>query len=93
MIVQRINPEKGWTPEHDDQHEIGAMAVAGACYAGQAFAEGEAKYRRHRITLSWPWSFDWWKPTTPRRDLVKAAALLLAEIERLDRAAKQECGA
>lgn len=28
-----------------------------------------------------------WKPTTSRRDLVKAAALILAEIERLDRAA------
>lgn len=40
----------------------------------------------------WPWDESWWKPTTPRRDLVKAAALILAEIERLDRmaAAKQE---
>jgi hypothetical protein len=27
----------------------------------------------------------WWKPTTPRRDMVKAAALIIAEIERLDR--------
>ena len=30
----------------------------------------------------------WWKPGAPRRDLVKAAALILAEIERLDRAEK-----
>lgn len=29
----------------------------------------------------------WWKPTTQRRDLVKAGALILAEIERLDRLA------
>ena len=28
-----------------------------------------------------------WQPTTSRRDLVKAGALVLAEIERLDRAA------
>ena len=28
----------------------------------------------------------WFKPTTPRRDLVKAGALIIAEIERLDRA-------
>jgi hypothetical protein len=36
--------------------------------------------------MAWPqdWEF---KPDTPRRMLVKAAALLLAEIERLDRAA------
>jgi hypothetical protein len=27
----------------------------------------------------------WWKPGTPRRDLIKACALILAEIERIDR--------
>ena len=36
--------------------------------------------------LLWPWDGKWWRPTTPRRDLVKAAALIIAEIERLDRA-------
>lgn len=34
----------------------------------------------------WPWHIDWWKPSDPRRNLVKAGALILAEIERLDRA-------
>lgn len=34
----------------------------------------------------WPWDESWWKPTNRRRDLVKAGALILAEIERLDRA-------
>jgi len=38
----------------------------------------------------WPWGGFTWKPTTPRRDLVKAAALILAEIERLDRATNKE---
>lgn len=37
--------------------------------------------------LLWPWDGKWWKPTTARRDLVKAAALIVAEIERLDRLA------
>lgn len=37
--------------------------------------------------LLWPWQGSWWKPTTARRDLVKAAALIVAEIERLDRLA------
>jgi hypothetical protein len=38
----------------------------------------------------WPWDEKWWKPGTPRRNLVKAGALIVAEIERLDRAAKAE---
>jgi len=37
----------------------------------------------------WPWSPMWWRPTTQRRDLVKAGALIMAEIERIDRAAAQ----
>lgn len=34
----------------------------------------------------WPWDFSWWKPQDRRRDLVRAGALIVAEIERLDRA-------
>lgn len=33
----------------------------------------------------WPWHGGWWKPKDRRSDLVRAAALLLAEIERFDR--------
>lgn len=42
-----------------------------------------------RVPASWPtsWDAEWWKPTTTRRDLVKAGALIVAEIERIDRAA------
>jgi hypothetical protein len=37
------------------------------------------------------WPTDWrWNPADPRRNLVKAGALILAEIERIDRAAAQE---
>ena len=39
------------------------------------------------IEQLWPWVDDWWKPTSRRRDLIKAGALIVAEIERLDRAA------
>lgn len=38
------------------------------------------------VPAQWPWDGLWWKPTDRRRDLVKAGALILAEIERLDRA-------
>jgi hypothetical protein len=35
----------------------------------------------------WPWEDKWWKPKDRRRDLVRAGALIVAEIERLDRLA------
>lgn len=70
--------------EDDDEWEGGELAIAGACYAANA---GNHVWVGGWPGEVWPWSREWWKPTTPRRDLVKAAALILAEIERLDRAA------
>jgi len=32
------------------------------------------------------WAREWWKPKDRRRDLIRAAALIVAEIERLDHA-------
>lgn len=57
------------------------MAVAAACYI---MADDDP---RADVPELWPWPSEWWKPTDVRRDLVKAGALILAEIERLDRAA------
>lgn len=77
---------EGWTPEHDDAHSHGQMARAAACYAlagSSAPSDGTAALL---VSLAWPWDEQWWKPTSARRDLVKACALGLAEIERLDRA-------
>ncbi|WP_237613972.1 hypothetical protein [Pseudomonas aeruginosa] len=77
---------EGWTPEHDDKHSHGQMARAAACYAlagSSAPSDGTAALL---VSLAWPWDEQWWKPSTARRDLVKACALALAEIERLDRA-------
>ncbi|SOZ63499.1 hypothetical protein CBM2617_A70063 [Cupriavidus taiwanensis] len=72
---------EGWTPEHDDEHDNGAMAEAAAAYAQEASAPCGG------LPMGWPWAKEWWKPGTPRRMLVKAGALILAEIERIDRAA------
>lgn len=71
---------EGWTSEHDDQHEYGEMAAAAACYALSSDPD--------HLELWWPWISKWWKPTNRRRDLVKAGALIAAEIDRLDRAAR-----
>ena len=42
--------------------------------------------------LFWPWSRTPFQPTRPRDNLVRAAALIIAEIERLDRLAARPSG-
>lgn len=84
---RRQTEVEGWTPEHDDTHTLGEMACAAAAYAGYSAARADGCLTvASRAFDMWPWRSGWWKPTTPRRDLVKAGALILAEIERLDRA-------
>lgn len=80
---------EGWTPAHDDQHMDGSMAQAAAAYALKARSdESHANGVRIRPPYLWPdsWHVSWWKPKDRRRNLVRAAALIIAEIERLDRA-------
>ncbi|WP_260474279.1 hypothetical protein [Pseudomonas aeruginosa] len=79
-----------WTPEHDDAHSHGQMARAAACYALAGSSAPNDGTAALLVSLAWPWDEQWWKPTTTRRDLVKACALALAEIERLDRAAASQ---
>ncbi|MGU2655628.1 hypothetical protein ACVFMH_16750 [Pseudomonas aeruginosa] len=77
---------EGWTPEHDDAHSHGQIARAAACYALAGSSAPNDGTAALLVSLAWPWDEQWWKPTSARRDLVKACALGLAEIERLDRA-------
>lgn len=73
---------EGWSLQHDDdEHGAGELAKAAACYAiSDRICDGA-------LPNIWPWSAYWWKPKSRRRDLVRAAALIVAEIERLDRTA------
>jgi hypothetical protein len=85
----------GRTHEADDCYPNGAALVGAAiCYA--QYGAGSSDYRRARredfyIPDSWPWSGKDWRPSVkdeiPHRikDLTKAAALIVAEIERLQR--------
>lgn len=80
--------DEGWTPEHDDSHADGALALAAAAYAqhaGSSDSTREFRERHSSAPVHWPWDRAWFKPTDRRRDLIKAAALIVAEIERLDR--------
>lgn len=78
---QRQISAEGWTPEHDDEHNGHEMAHAAACYA---YPELTALVG----VKTWPWAAEWFKVRDRRSNYVRAAALLLAEIERLDRAGR-----
>ena len=76
---------EGWSLETDDGYTRRELAQAAICYLRVARSTG----RLDKSAEMWPWTLDWWKPTTYRRNLIKAGALLLAEIERIDRAANK----
>lgn len=80
---ERQISKEGWTPDHDDRNGSCEMAAAAATYAVCT----EPEQLQVCGAVAWPWRRGWWKPTTYRQNLVKAGALILAEIERLDRAA------
>lgn len=93
---QRQVESEGWTTEHDDTHRMGEIARVAACYATpqswrkQVLANGcGMEVRLDFISYLWPrqWDFKWWKPTPGDRirELVKAGALIAAEIDRLQR--------
>lgn len=98
--------QEGWTPEHDDDQWDGSLASAAASYAWlaslrdddrrfQIKAQGSARNGVFSvINALWPvsWSDQWFKPKDRRRDLIRAAALIVAEIERLDRATPSKGG-
>ncbi len=72
---------KGHSLEGDDGYISGQLAAAAACYALWAADVPMELWER-----LWPWHRNWLKPGTPRQMMVKAGGLVLAEIERLDRA-------
>lgn len=69
---------EGWTPDHDDLYCAAELPRAAAAYILSG-ANDEAP-------AIWPFSAKWWKPRDARANYMRAGALILAEIERLDRA-------
>lgn len=85
-IIQEIEAERqrqidvcGYTEEHDDQLFTEALMEAALAYESHAL--GEAVYE-NGIPRCWPFKPEAWKPSEPRRDLIKAGALAIAEQER-----------
>jgi hypothetical protein len=78
---------ENWTPEHDDEHDGGEIGMAAFAYieASRAIVFGQNPLKTHAVG-AWPWEAKWFKPGNDAvRCLVKAGALLAAEIDRLQR--------
>ena len=83
---QRQIEKYGWTKEHDAQHADNELAVAAASYA---MPEGARTFMRTQdgnyLPIFWPFKAKWWKPCPHDRvrELVKAGALIAAEIDKI----------
>ena len=88
--IRQISAEH-WTPEHDDRHTDGELADAAAAYAVAATndlkPDGtiDEHYGTDSGRLLWPWDRAMFKPRSHRHNLVRAGALILAELERIER--------
>lgn len=72
---------KGFDASHDDLYTGNELAQAGIAYALASLPAGKAE-----AVLYWPWAPTFWHPEGQRANLIKAAALLVAEVQRIDRA-------
>lgn len=90
---------EGYNLAHDDQYTRGELQRAAAWYALSSTDHSPAPEIADCLEVAghpfithpaygWPWDPIHWKPTSERRDLVKAGALIIAAIGRHDRAAR-----
>lgn len=90
MIVaerERQVAKEGFTAAHDSDHANSELLDAVDCYLqqGMRVARGGDNSESGYTMGAWPWEWHWWKPNEREAipNLVKAAALIAAEIDRL----------
>ena len=94
---QRQVEQEKFSAKHDDKYFNEELSMAAACYALTDEARDCMVLVENLCTKQYakgphqnfifPFSEEWWKPSPDnrRRELIKAAALIIAEIERVDR--------
>lgn len=83
---ERQVEKEGWDHTHDAQHDDFELTQAAACYAQFVVDRHDSSVTNGKtVPHKWPWDEEWWKPKDARRNLVRAAALIAAELDRLNR--------
>lgn len=82
---QRQMTVHGWSRQEDDTYVDGELAEAAIPYI-QAAQREELGLEDEELQVFWPWADNPPKLDQPRRELlINAIALLVAEVERMDR--------
>lgn len=91
---------KGHSPADDDKLVARELARAGSAYLTHyysrqwlidSYADGLERYQEEEAPDEWPWEdLSSWKPKNRRQDLIRVGALVLAEIDRLDRCVRPQ---
>jgi NTP pyrophosphatase (non-canonical NTP hydrolase) len=80
----RQKNQEGWTAEHDDEHTNYQLVRAASAYLSRCWWN-DSTHVPGIFPSQWA-AQGWWKPSPdPVRNLVKAGALIAAEIDRLQR--------
>lgn len=98
IAEERLAQLGNFSPEHDNAHDMSELTEAAICYAVVAADEARGgcadEWPVARLDnladsiVVWPWEDKDWHPSEdPIRNLVKAGALIAAEIDRLQRKA------
>lgn len=92
-VAERIRQKsvEGWTPEHDAQHTTGDLVLAAVSYAMNKFKKGDY-HQKLSDKLFPPWNEcrDKREKHDRERSLEIAAALIMAELDRIQAAKEGE---
>lgn len=83
---------EGWTPEHDDQHQDGELAMAAAWYIDPTLKQVEVFEDCIEFNDPFPFDEEWKKPKSRWSNLKRAGALIAAEMDLLARYAEANGG-
>lgn len=77
---------EGWSFEHDDEYSNYELSDAAIAYANPGYGGPFSHPTPGNPPDRWPWHGRWWKPSQDHiKNLVRAGALIAAEIDRLQR--------
>ncbi|MDQ2080496.1 hypothetical protein RA307_09915 [Xanthobacteraceae bacterium Astr-EGSB] len=91
ILERRRHESEGITPASDDDLRNMELAYAAGCYVAPVW-KSDADMNAGEPPIGWPGHRDDWKPKDYRRNLIRGASLIFAEIDRFDRLADREAG-